>query len=209
VQAVLNVANIVQRTASGVRNKGDMLVLRFDSARTRTGGVRLIWRRTENYQQHPAALAGAGFEMHNQIAVCGETLDMTSRGTLKWLMPVGVVLIVVCLGINFLWPHVRITPAEVEQMIDNGVRPRSTPDEVIEFLDKQGIDHTEYTEGPDPIRAPRTLEDLKPTHKRFVHCKIPNTRTRLLLKWDIFVTFYFDDERRLVSHRVWELGTGP
>jgi hypothetical protein len=97
----------------------------------------------------------------------------------------------------------HITVREVDQAINRELPLGSTKGQVVEFLDKKHIQHSELVVVRYDSDYPDNLE------KRLINAAIPKVKTRLLVEWGIYITFRFDEADRLIDHRVKWVGTGP
>jgi hypothetical protein len=132
---------------------------------------------------------------------------MTTRRKLRQLVLLAFVTCVASIAV-FLLPREKVTKAEVEQMIRRDL-PDGAPDgDVIRFLDNRGLWHSGYTEGEQPIRIPTTPTDLIPVRKRYVIAKVSNAKSAGLTRWDIYIVFFFDQQRRLLNYDIMEIGAG-
>ena len=98
-----------------------------------------------------------------------------------------------------------VTPDEVEEWIAAEAPVGSDEAKVLAFLDARRIEHSALFESTNVNSDFRELGESK---KRLITAAIRDARHDLLVRWDICMTFRFDEAGRLVEHRVRNVGTG-
>lgn len=98
----------------------------------------------------------------------------------------------------------RVTVREIEAAIKRESPLGSTKTEVIAFLDKNRIGHSDLL-----VANGRTSEYQDDEVKRLINASIPKVKHTFFAEWGIFMSFRFDESDRLVDYRVRWVGTGP
>ncbi len=111
-----------------------------------------------------------------------------------------------------------VTKEQVDRLIATEIPAGASKDQVIAFLDANKIKHSGISDIPQEILdrhemdsnfSNAKLDGKRVRIKRLMGAKIPDVDWGFLTSWDIFITFYFDENDRLVEHLVRKIGTGP
>lgn len=106
----------------------------------------------------------------------------------------------------------RVTVDEVNKLLAKEVPNGSSVSQVTEFLDARKITHSSYSENPERESEFRdtTLDGKKHLVRGYMNAIIrdvdPDT-WRNFTRWDIRITFYFDESGKLVHHAIRGVGT--
>ena len=120
---------------------------------------------------------------------------------------VGIAMVVGVLGGLQLWWYLdRTTVAEVESMISENLSPGASSEEVIDFLDSRGIDHSPV----GPVDSTSYLLDAGYSPDTMViGAFIYDTSRVFIVTGDIQIFFILDEDYRLTEYLVREVFTGP
>ena len=97
---------------------------------------------------------------------------------------------------------------EIENMIQRELPSGSSATEVINYLDRQKITHSDLSKIPESDTAYRELEIAnKAAIQDYIVATVPRTGRTGVVTWNIQMYFFFDRNQSLVAHRVKQLGT--
>ena len=102
----------------------------------------------------------------------------------------------------------RVSDEDYKALIEKNLPLRSTPQNVVSFLDSQGIENAGYKEGLEPLFSPTDSRPI-PDNKRYVVGRIRNVESDSLTTMDMYLIFYFDSEAKLIEYKIKRVGTGP
>lgn len=104
------------------------------------------------------------------------------------MIPLVTVLVVSCKGSG-------VTVQEVKGQIEKELPLGSPSSQVTAFLDSRGISHSDYVEG-----ELYSVEKSEFVETRLINASISKVERRLWVDYDIYITFWFDENRRLVDY---------
>ncbi len=109
----------------------------------------------------------------------------------------------------------KITPEQVENLINTHIPPGSTSAEIFSFLELHKIRHPDQVFGPFdydlhdlPDFKKRELYEKKAVIKKFIVASIDNVGKSLLGTDDISIKFYLDEQDNLVEYVVDVIANG-
>lgn len=97
-----------------------------------------------------------------------------------------------------------VSVQELKEEIERELPKGTAISDVILFLDSRGISHSDYVEG--------RVFDLTTgdyVRQRLINASIPGVKRRLFVEYDIYLTFWFDESRRLIDYKAVMHRTDP
>ncbi len=91
----------------------------------------------------------------------------------------------------------KLKISEVKKLIDTELPTGSTVEQVIRFLDSQGISHSDYFE-----REVREEESPEPVTQRLVYATIPSIERNRFSTYDLHILFLFDEEEKMLEYKL-------
>jgi hypothetical protein len=104
----------------------------------------------------------------------------------------------------------RVTVEDIKNEIASEIPIGSPSTQVLAFLVRKKLEHSDIVEFTEyEPKGGRSLTEYVPSKVRVMTAAIRNVRQMLFISYDISIKFYFDDEGRLTSFTVEEMGNGP
>lgn len=85
---------------------------------------------------------------------------------------------------------------DLKEDIERELPKGTAVSDVMLFLDSRGISHSDYVEGK---LFDLTTEDF--IDERLINARILSVKRRLFVEYDISMTFWFDESRRLTHYK--------
>lgn len=117
------------------------------------------------------------------------------------------------------WSQMNTKPPrtleEVERLINSELPEGASKAQVEAFLDAQQIRYSNMVELQHPggtgtisLEKDKKLDGKRHRIKKYFVANIPNVKRWSFFKWDIYITFYFDEEDNFVEYIAREIGDG-
>lgn len=115
------------------------------------------------------------------------------------------------------WSQMNTKPPqtleEVERLINSELPEGASKAQVEAFLDAQQIRYSNMVElqhsgGTISLENDKKLDGKRNRIKKYFVARIHDVRRWSFFKWDIYITFYFDEEDNFVEYIAREIGDG-
>ena len=192
-------ADMHRRVSQGLESSGFVYGLASEAIPNTTYALRSILYKKDGYLVYPnepytrLGVSKIGYD-GSDIIVALRVLRRNEDGSLEILWKSLQ---------KFRSPRIKGEPARytfksVKQLIERQI-PRDFPEAgVIAFLDLNGIEHSNYVEAYQEENAPTGTRGL-------VNATIPGIERRGRVTFDLFIQFYFSDQRKLIDYGLKEV----
>lgn len=117
---------------------------------------------------------------------------------------------ILTINFSYTWKKSNFNEPDIKLLIDTEMTSGTTKEEVLNFLVKKEILHSNYSQDLQnnyDFNSPKFDGKREPIIG-FIVANIPNIRRTLLLNYELQIFFYFDSKGKLVGHSIRTVGMG-